>query len=165
MSDRGSLDLKVLLEDILNSPPAPATSGSGSGLDVLNRATPKGDLGLGAGPIGTTKNNVQLSGHPGTKNHITLDGVSMGKDLIVRMPEFQATRSAFEIPGKTGPKTATTGLMEANVRINIEGIGGTVGFKVTLTVVEGFVRDIKFGNVTLTSAAAMRARPAPPKDK
>lgn len=165
VTDRGSLDLKVLLEDILNSPPAAASGGGGSGLDVLNRAMPKGELGLGAGPIGTTKNNVEVSGHAGTRNRMTLAGVSLGNELIVRLPEFQATRSSFEIPGKTGPKTATTGLIDANVRINIAGIGGTIDFKVTLTVVEGFVRDIKYGNVTLTSAAAMRARPAPPKDK
>lgn len=162
--DRGSLDLKVLLEDILNSPPAPASGGGGSDLEILNRATPSGSVGLGTGTIGTTKNNVEISGHAGTKNRITLDGVSLGRDLIVRIPEFQASRGSFEVPGKTGAKSGTTGLIEANVRINIEGLGGTVGFKVKLTVVEGFVRDIKFGDVALTSVAAMRARAAPPKD-
>ncbi len=164
VTDRGSLDLKMLLEDILNSPPAPSSGGGSSDQGTLNRAKLKGDLGLGAGPIGTTKNNIEVTGHAGTKNRMTLDGVSLGKELTISLPEFQAARSTFEI-GEKEPKTVTTGPIDANVHISVEGIGGTIDFKITLTVIDGKVRDIRFGNVTLASQAAMRALPAPPKEK
>lgn len=163
---RGQLNLKEFLEGTLNK----KSSGSGTPaepLDKLNTLDLTGTLDVGDGVIGTSQDNVTLTGKGAGKNRISISGASLGSNLTIAMPEFQASKGKYELFGKPGE----TGQINVNMTLAITGLGsgpdatGHLKFTLTLTVVEGFVREIKFGRVALASEAAMRARPAPPEQK
>jgi hypothetical protein len=162
---RGSLNLKEFLEGTLNE----KSSGTGKPaepLDFTNTLQLEGNLEAGEGVLGRTKDNVTLSGRAVGKNRISISSTRLGSDLLLRIPEFQASKSQFELMGKAGE----TGQINANVKLQVNDLGsgrlgGRLTFTVSLTVLEGVVRDIKFGNVSLASAPALKALPAPPKEK
>jgi hypothetical protein len=156
---RGSLNLKEFLEGKLNDTSVAGASTPPEPLDITNRLRLTGELQAGEGVLGTTKDNVTLSGRSVGKNKISISSVRLGSNLDLSMPEFQASKAKFEMMGKAGE----TGQINANIQLSVRS--KHLKFTVTLTVVDGFVRDIKFGNVSLVSEASMRARPAPPKEK
>jgi hypothetical protein len=164
---RGSLNLREFLEGTLNAPafgapPKPATQ-----LDAMNTLDLSGTLQPGDDVLGTTKNNVTLSGRAVGKNRISISSARIGSRLTLSMPEFEAAKSQFGMLGKTG----STGKITADVTLSVTGLGsapnaaGHLTFTITLSVIDGRVRDIKFGDVSLASQTAMRALPAPPKEK
>ena len=167
ISDHGGLNLQVFLESILNAPPNPSGGAPPERISTLDEKSLTGNVSLGDDTLGKSKNNVTLSGRQTGKNTITIAGARLGQNLEIQMPEFQASKGNFELMGKAGE----TGLINANILVAIAGLGsgpdagGHLRFTVTLTVVDGSVRDIKYGNVSLVSKEAMRARPAPPKEK
>lgn len=164
---RGQLNLKEFLEGNLND----VSSGSGKPPEQLDSNTSNlkinGDLQPGDGVLGKSKNNVTLSGKSAGKNKISISAAKLGKRLTISMPEFQAKRSQFEFLGKQGE----TGLITANVKLVVKRLGsapdasGHLKFKVQLTVADGKIRDVRFGNVALAEASALRTLPAPPEDK
>jgi hypothetical protein len=164
---RGSLNLREFLEGTLNAPSSGGPSTPPKQLDATNTLDLSGTLQPGDDVLGTTKNNVTLSGRSAGKNRISISSATIGSRLTLSMPEFEASKSRFERLGKTG----TTGQINANVTLAVTGLGsapnaaGHLTFTVTLSVIDGRVRDIKFGDVSLASQAAMRALPAPPKEK
>jgi hypothetical protein len=164
---RGSLHLKDFLEGTLNAPSSGGPSTPPEQLDPTNTLDLSGTLQPGDDVLGTTKNNVTLSGRSVGKNRISISSATIGSRLTLSMPEFEASKSRFEQLGKTG----TTGQINANATLAVTGLGsapnaaGHLTFTVTLSVIDGRVRDIKFGDVSLASQAAMAARPAPPKEK
>jgi hypothetical protein len=163
---RGSLDLKLFLEHMLNDP-STGSGGAPEQLGITNTLRVQGDLQAGDDTIGTSKNNAVLSGKAAGKNRISISSVRLGRNLLLEISEFQASKANFEMLGKPGE----TGQIKANITLAVTGLGsgpdtsGHLKFTVTLTLVKGEVRDIKFGNVSLASASALRARPAPPKEK
>ena len=160
VTDRGSLNLRGFLEQMMNDP-LPASGKAPETLEKLNRMKLTGNLTLGNDSLGTSKNRVTLSGESASKNQITINAVKLGERLEIKMPEFQASKATFEAMGKAGE----TGLITAKVKLEVAGLGsgpdarGHLVFTVTLTVEEGFVRDIKFGSVTVVAETAKRAKP------
>ena len=164
---RGKLNLREFLEGTLNAPATGGPSSPAKELSQLNTLSLSGTITPGDDVLGTSRNNVTLSGKSVGKNKISISSASLGSNLALALPDFQASKGKFELLGKTG----TTGLITAKATLEIAGLGsapnaaGHLTFTVTLSVVNGIVRNIQFGNVSLATQAAMRARPAPPKER
>jgi hypothetical protein len=159
VTDRGSLNLQLFLEQMLNDPLA-SSGGSPKQLEDLNRMSLKGKLSLGDDVLGKGKNGVTLSGGSAGKNAITINAVSLGSNLTIKMPEFQASKGKFEALGKAGE----TGLITAKLKLEIAGLGsapnarGHLTFTVTLTLEEGHVSDVKWGDVATVEATAKQVK-------
>ncbi len=167
ITSRGQWDFRTFLETTLNAPPSGKTGAPAKQLDALNTLSGGGALAVGDDVIGTTRNNVVLSGSAAGKNAISISSAHIGSKLDIALPELQASRGQFEMLGHAGE----TGTVTANVTIGVAGLGdaadaaGHFKFTITLTLIQGAVRDIRFGDVALATPAAARARPAPPQDK
>lgn len=160
---RGQLNLRQFLEGTLNKPASDKPSDPAKRLDALNNLKMSGSLGLGDGVIGAGANNVTLFGKGAGKNVFSISGASLGSNLTISMPEFQASKSNFEMMGKAGE----TGLITANVTLSVVGLGnpanakGHFTFKVVLDVHKGVINDIKFGNLDYVDPTKLAAEPGP----
>lgn len=163
---RGQLDLKVMLEGMLNKPAKAGPAEPAKSLDKLNPLTLRGDLNLGDGIVGTGANNVALMGNGAGKNAINISGFTLGRNLVVSMPQFQASKANFELMGKAGE----TGPIEMDVTLSVAGLGNAAGadghfkFTVTLEIAKGVVKDVRFGDMKLfePKPAVPTAPPKPP---
>jgi hypothetical protein len=160
---RGQLDLRKFLEGTLNKPASDKPGEPAKRLDALNTLRMSGNLGLGDGVIGAGANNVTLFGKGAGKNAFSISGASLGSNLTIKMPEFQASKSNFEMMGKAGE----TGLITANVTLSVTGLGsradasGHFKFTVVLDVEKGVINDIKFGNLNYVDPKKLAAQPGP----
>jgi hypothetical protein len=155
--DRGALNLRGFLEQMLNDPLA--SSGQPvKRLEDLNRMNLKGSASIGDESLGTEKNRVTLSGKASGKNQITITGANLGENLRIEMPAFQASKGQFEAGGQKGE----TGEITANIKIDVTGLGndknaaGHFVFTVTLEVESGTVKGIKWGKVAAVSDTAKK---------
>jgi hypothetical protein len=159
VTSRGSLNLRRFLEQMLNDPKA-ASGKAPEQLEDLNRMNLTGRLTLGDDALGKRNNSVTLSGKSAGKNAITINAVNLGKNLEITMPEFQASKAKFEVLGKAGE----TGLITAKLKLEVTGLGnapnarGHLTFTVTLTVEEGHVNEVKWGDVAKVEATAKRVK-------
>ena len=160
---RGQLNLRKFLEGTLNKPASAKPGEPAKRLNRLNTLRMSGNLGLGDGVIGAGANNVTLFGKGAGKNAFSISGASLGSNLTISMPEFQASKSNFEMMGKAGE----TGLITANVTLSVVGLGGKADvnehfkFTVVLDVEKGVINDIKFGNLNYVDPNKLAAQPGP----
>ena len=155
--DRGALNLRGFLEQMLNDPKAPDEEPPKK-LEDLNRMHLSGSASIGDESLGTGKNRVTLSGKSAGKNVITISSVHLGENLRIEMPAFQASKGKFEAGGKEGE----TGEITANIKIDVTGLGsdkndkGHFVFTVTLEVESGTVKGIKWGKVAAVSETSKK---------
>ena len=160
---RGQLDLRKFLEGTLNKPASDKPGEAAKRLDITNTLRMSGSLGLGDGVVGAGANNVTLFGKDAGKNMFSISAASLGSNLMIKMPEFQASKSNFEMLGKTGE----TGLITANVTLSVTGLGdkadasGHFKFTVTLDVEKGVIKDITLGNLNYLDPKKLAAEAGP----
>ncbi|HKA20519.1 MAG TPA: hypothetical protein VKN18_19700 [Blastocatellia bacterium] len=156
--DRGSLNLKGFLEQMINDPKA-ASGKAPERLEELNRMNLRGELTIDDKSLGTGKHGVTLHGKSAGKNKIKIDAAKLGENLLIEIPEFEASKGKFEAGGKKGE----TGQITAKIKINVTGLGseankvGHFVFTVTMEVDDAHVKAIKWGNVAIVGETAKRA--------
>ena len=164
---RGQLDLRQFMEGTLNKP---ASSGPGSPpeqLSDLNTLGLGGSLAMGDGVIAQGANGVTLHGKGSGKNKVNISGASIGSNLTVAIPDFQASKSNFEMLGQKGE----TGQITATVSLSVIGLGdkanssGHFTFKLLLEVEKGLVKDIRFGDMDFIDETKLGNKPEPTADE
>lgn len=160
---RGQLDLRKFMEGTLNKPASGKPGAPAKELSALNTLDLSGSIGLGDGVIARGPNGVTLHGSSAGKNVVNISGASLGSNLTVSIPDFQASKSNFEMLGQKGE----TGQITATVSLSVVGLGskadssGHFKFKLLLNVDKGTVKDITFGDLEFTDAAKLAAKPGP----
>src|SRR6185312_15949041 len=158
VTDRGALNLKGFVEQMLNDPKA-ASGEPPKQLEELNRMRLTGKASLGDDSLGTSKNRVTLSGKGVNKNQIVIRANNLGSNLTIELPDFQASKAIFEAGGKAGE----TGEITAKIKLDVTGLGdpanaaGHFVFTLTLTLDKGTVTGVKWGNVAMVSEAKTKA--------
>lgn len=111
VTDRGSLELKPFVESLLHNAGCGTPQGR-PGRDAapaLQRTRLSGELSLGDGVMGTQQQHVELSGQAQGRNRVGLSAASMGRQIVLRLPDLQAARALFSLPGLPGGSGAITG--------------------------------------------------------
>ena len=151
VTDRGRLDLPVVLEGLLSVPEPPPLAHL-AGPDVgrmLDRTKLSGELRLGDGSLGTACHHLLLAGHAQGKNCMVLSAAVLGQRLVVRMPDLHAAGAVFQClgqPGRTGPVSAR---VEAHLTAPAHSRGAAAGWKMAVHHMK--VLQVRLG--TLAGAA------------
>jgi hypothetical protein len=111
VSDRGTLDLKPFVESLLHN------SGCGTPLGrpgrhaapALQRTRLSGELSLGDGVMGTRDQHVALAGQAQGRNRVGVSAASMGRQIVLRLPELLVASSLFSLLGLQGGSGAISG--------------------------------------------------------
>jgi Domain of unknown function (DUF4157) len=162
ISDRGALDLKEMVEGMMNDPSAGSAGGTAEQLSKLNRMSLAGTapLTLGDSTITKGKTAIQLSGSAAGKNQITISGTTIGDHFQIDLSQFEASKLTFEAQGKPGE----TGKVTANITVEVRGLGAAANpaghfvFTVSLTINEATVADLKWGNVAIVPTVKATAQ-------
>lgn len=160
---RGQLNLRQFMEGTLNKPASGGPGAPPEQLSDLNTLGIGGSLALDDGVIAQGANGVTLHGKGSGKNKVNISGVSIGSNLTVDIPDFEASKSNFEMLGQKGE----TGQITATVSLSVVGLGGAANssghftFQLLLEVEKGVVKDIRFGDMDFIDEAKLGAKPAP----
>lgn len=160
---RGQLNLREFMEGTLNKPASGGPGSPATQLSDLNTLGLSGSLALDDGVISQGANGVTLHGKGSGKNKVNISGASIGSNLTVKIPDFEASKSNFEMLGQKGE----TGQVTATVSLSVVGLGGAANssghftFQLVLEVEKGVVKDIKFGDMDFVDEAKLGAKPAP----
>lgn len=166
--DAGQIDLREMVEGINQgeSEESDADSDSGGGLAALNAL--KIDayrLALGNGIIGTSDYIVNLADAENGKNVLSIHSpTSVGQELTIASPEIFSDRAHFDLGDLKGYREnllETGDSRFVNVKVTVTGLANTV-FNVALEIEQSTIRDIRFGDVQVLSADALKQLPGPP---
>ncbi|WP_051243286.1 hypothetical protein [Azohydromonas australica] len=111
VTDRGSLELKPFVESLLHNAGCGTPQGQPgrNAAPALQRTRLSGELNLGDGVMGTLQQYVELSGQAQGRNRVGVSAASMGRQVVLRLPDLQAARALFSLPGLPGGSGAITG--------------------------------------------------------
>lgn len=111
VTDRGSLELKPFVESLLHNAGCGTPQGrpGRNAAPALQRTRLSGELSLGDGVMGTLQQHVELSGQAQGRNRVGVSAASMGRQVVLRLPDLQAARALFSLPGLPGGSGAITG--------------------------------------------------------
>ncbi|WKB51812.1 hypothetical protein [Eleftheria terrae] len=119
VSDRGGLDLRALLQALLDDPQRqPLGKPVGRHEAALDRTRLSGELQVGDGALGTARHHLLLAGRAQRKNRIELSAGALGRQLVARVAEAFASEAVFDLlglPGRTGP-------ISADLEIHLTGL-------------------------------------------
>jgi hypothetical protein len=119
VTDRGSLELKPFVESLLHNAGCGTPQGhpGRNTAPALQRTRLSGELSLGDGVMGTQHQQVELSGQAQGRNRVGVSAASMGRQIMLRLPELQAARAQFSLPGLpggSGPITGTVSMIASS---------------------------------------------------
>ncbi|QWP78986.1 DUF4157 domain-containing protein [Lysobacter sp. K5869] len=163
--EHGMLDLRELVEGLYSKPPTAPKRGDTatdlSALRNLNFGAPQ--VRLGSGKLGVDLTDDKSLG-PGDiyldvqreradQNVLRIPWQHVGDRVELLLPQFHAKGAGFP-----GGKTGAIDLFNVYVRV---GNLAEMQFTLHVWVGKGFIKDIEFGDVKLTTADALSLQPAP----
>ncbi len=144
--DRGELQLRPLVEAMLQAPPnAPVARLADAGLQgAIQRTSLAGELRMGDGALGSADQHVVLAGREQGKNRLELSSPALGQRVIVRIADLAASSAAFALAGER----LTTGALAAVVEVHAIGIDGEgdtrdAGARLALSIGRSSVQQLK----------------------
>ncbi|MCW7538076.1 hypothetical protein OOT46_09470 [Aquabacterium sp. A7-Y] len=124
VTDRGSLDLRAFAEGVLAGSNQQQPLGKPAGRhveDTLDRTRLSGELQLGDGVLGLGPQQLRLDGQAAGRNRVKLSAAVLSHQLVLRIAEFSARETAFELFGQSGGSAA----VEADLTLHANGLGQT----------------------------------------
>jgi hypothetical protein len=111
VTDRGSLELQPFVESLLHNAGCGTPQGQPGrhALPALQRTRVSGELSLGDGVMGTREQHVELAGQAQGSNRVGLSAASLGRQIVLRLPDLRASRALFSLLGLPGGSGAITG--------------------------------------------------------
>lgn len=150
VSQRGALALQPFAEGLLRS--AGGTPIARLAHDVhgtFDRTRLAGELRLGDGVLGTTRQHITLADRALGKNRVSLSATVLSHQLMLRWPALSASGAAFELlgrPGRSGPITGTLSVQASGV--GARPAGKPARQETALIVGELVLRDLVFGDAS-----------------
>lgn len=117
VTDRGSLELQPFVESLLHN----AACGTPQGrpgrhaAPALQRTRVSGEVSLGDGVMGTRTQQVELAGRAQGRNRVGLSAASLGRQIVLRLPDLLAARARFSLAGLQGGSGAIAGTVSATI--------------------------------------------------
>ncbi|WP_066335645.1 hypothetical protein [Azohydromonas lata] len=111
VTDRGSLELQPFVESLLHNAGCGTPQGrpGRNAAPALQRTRVSGELSLGDGVMGTRTQQVELAGRAQGRNRVGLSAASLGRQIVLRLPDLWAARALFSLAGLQGGSGAITG--------------------------------------------------------
>ena len=117
VTDRGSLELQPFVESLLHNAGCGTPQGRPGrhALPALQRTRINGEVGLGDGVMGTRAQHVELAGRAQGRNRVGISAASMGRQIVLRLPDLLASRALFSLAGLAGGSGAIAGTVSVTL--------------------------------------------------
>ena len=141
-SDRGSIELRPLLECLLSGIPI-GTFATGA-RDLGSRTRVRGEFRLGDGVIGDERHRAVLTGRDQGRNHVAVSSAASGRGIVLRMPDLSAAELHWESVGTVVSAEA----LSATLSVQVDDAPGAPA--VSVSIAELTLREIVVSSVDRT---------------
>lgn len=117
VTDRGSLELQPFVESLLHNAGCGTPQGRPGrhAAPALQRTRLNGEVSLGDGVMGTRAQHVELAGRAQGRNRVGISAASMGRQIVLRLPDLLASRALFSLGGLPGGSGAIAGTVSVTL--------------------------------------------------